>query len=131
MGTFIGMSKLHKDITTALKQLPMCHTSQKLNLNHTTLVNPKYTMVYVPIESENPKKRIFVFLMVPQEVPIESENPKIQRHHKPRVPKYHTYHPPKGTIGPAHPSISSLDTKLHSPDTLPPFPPPPEYPGYP
>jgi hypothetical protein len=54
------------------------------------------------------------------EVPIESENPKIQRHHKPRVPKYHTYCHPKGTIGPGNPSISALATKLHRPDTLPP-----------
>jgi hypothetical protein len=47
MGTFIGMSESHKGITTALKQLPMCHTIQKLNLKyHTTRVNPKYTIIF-------------------------------------------------------------------------------------
>jgi hypothetical protein len=51
---------------------------------------------------------------------MESENPKIQRHHKPRVPKYHTYSHPKGTVGPGHPSISALAAKLHRPNTLPP-----------
>jgi hypothetical protein len=46
-----------------------------------------------PIESED-----FCF----PEVLIESENPKIQRHHIPRVSKYHTYRHPKilGCPGP-------------------------------
>ena len=52
-------------------------------------------------------------------------DPKIQRYHKPRVPKYHTCRHPKGTVGPGHPSISTLATKLPRPDTLPPTVSPP------